>query len=277
VDLGDLRGRIAFTSASATVNVADIMVLSLGGAGPLEPARITRSEVGELFLAPSWSPDGNRIAYQHSTLAQVAIDVMQADGSDQTLVVTEAAGAAWSPDGRELAISNLQPSKRGLALVDLDDIGAGRRQITTVGDLVPEEYPAWSPDGLRLAFNSHRAGTSDVWAADRDGSHLVNLTANPALEVSPSWSPAGTRIAFSSDRSAGGDVYLMDPDGSDLVRLTDDPAYDGGPVWSPDGRYLIFASRRGGGLGIWVMRADGSGETLLIDTPDEDLQMAWAP
>ena len=275
VDVADLQGRIAFVSASATEDVADIMVLPLGGSREPHATRISHSELGEFFISPSWSPDGTRIAYQHTNADEVAVYVMRADGADRQLVATEAAAPAWSPDGSELAISNLEPSKRGLALVELIGVADGRRQITNVPETVPEEYPAWSPDGLRLAFNSHRTGGSDVWAADRDGSHLVDLTDTPSLDVSPNWSPDGSRIAFSSDRTGGGDVYLMDPDGSNLVRLTDDPEYDGGPVWSPDGEFLAYCSRRSGNLALWVMRADGSGETPLVNTPDEDLMISW--
>jgi Tol biopolymer transport system component len=80
VDVADLQGRIAFVSASATEDLADIMVLPLGGSRALHPTLITHSELGEFFISPSWSPDGTRIAYQHTNADEVAVYVMRANG-----------------------------------------------------------------------------------------------------------------------------------------------------------------------------------------------------
>jgi Tol biopolymer transport system component len=104
---------------------------------------------------------------------------------------------------------------------------------------VPEEWPAWSPDGKRLAFTSQRAGSSDVWVVDLDGSHLRNLTPHPALDDGTTWSPDGERIVFGSNRAAqsqyGGDLYVMRADGTDVRPLTSGHK-EYGPAWSPDGR-----------------------------------------
>lgn len=282
VDISALQGRIAFVYASAIEECYAIVVISLGAPGPLQSQRLTPYELDESYVSPSWSPDGTRIAYQHggfSVGGRPGAYVMNADGTDPQLIATDAATPVWSPDGTELAISNLESSHRGVAIIELTEAGNPRHDVTTVPDSVPEEYPAWSPDGQRLAFNSHRAGpnNSDIWVVDRDGTHLVNLTPDHSgLDNDPDWSPDGSRIAFSSERT-GGDVYLMDPDGSHLEQLTSAPGYDGGPIWSPDGRFLLFASRRIGSLGIWVMRPDGTGQTLLFDSPDEELMMSWTP
>jgi TolB protein len=109
--------------------------------------------------------------------------------------------------------------------VELDDPQLRVRQITTVHEAIPEEYPAWSPDGNRLAFNSHRSGSPEIWGVSRDGTGLAQLTDGPSLDDSPASSPAGSRIAFLSSRTGEGDLYLMDPDGTSLVRLTDGPYF----------------------------------------------------
>jgi TolB protein len=58
-------------------------------------------------------------------------------------------------------------------------------------------WPAWSPDGQRLVFASERAGSSDLWIVDADGSNLEQLTRDPDRdERQPWWSPDGTRIAY---------------------------------------------------------------------------------
>ena len=150
-------------SASATYeDEIGIFVLTLGGPGPLEPERLTPDRPGESFVAPSWSPDGTQVAYQHLGKgdARPKIYVMNADGTQARLVAVDAATPVWSPDGTEMAISNTETSHRGFAIVSLTDELAPRQYVTTVPENVPEEYPVWSPDGQRLAFNSHRTGAA---------------------------------------------------------------------------------------------------------------------
>ena len=55
---------------------------------------------------------------------------------------------------------------------------------------------------------------------NRDGSNLVRLTNNPAIDTSPTWSPSGTQIAFTSDRSGSPQIYIIDADGLNLNKIT---------------------------------------------------------
>src|SRR3972149_4877919 len=65
-------------------------------------------------------------------------------------------------------------------------------------------FPAWSPDGGRIAFYSANDLQRDIYVARADGSGLANLTDDPAEDALPAWSPDGARIAFYSDRDGNG-------------------------------------------------------------------------
>jgi len=97
-----------------------------------------------------------------------------------------------------------------------------------------DDYPAWSPDGTRIAFGSYRDGNWEIYVIGAEGSNPVNLTNNPAGDWQPAWSPDGTRIAFTSERDGNWEIYVIGADGSNLVNLTNNPGGDALPAWSPD-------------------------------------------
>jgi PKD repeat protein len=158
----------------------------------------------------------------------------------------------------------------GLGLMHPD--GSGQLQLTEDG---ADAEPAWSPDGLQLAFS--RSG--DVYVMPAIGGTLLNLTNHPAADTSPAWSPDGGRIAFTSDRDGGLlQLYLMNVDGSNVVRLATALGYAGQPAWSPDGSTLAFDCVIDVGNGdICAVSADGSTFRRLTTDPAWDSAPAWSP
>ena len=112
-------------------------------------------------------------------------------------------------------------------------------------------WPAYSPDGRKIAFGSSRTGDFEIYVMNADGSDLHRLTRSPGLDVRPAWSPDGTRIAFTSNRDGNYEIYVMNADGSDPRNVTSHPARDDHPAWHPDGR-LLFVSDRDGGSDLYL-------------------------
>jgi TolB protein len=75
-----------------------------------------------------------------------------------------------------------------------------------------DDYPAFSPDGGRIAFTTHRAGHADIGIADLATGRVALATDDDALDNFPAWTPDG-RLTFVSDRDGGFDIYIIDPPG----------------------------------------------------------------
>ena len=92
-----------------------------------------------------------------------------------------------------------------------------------------DRSPAWSPDGTRIAFDSLRGGTAQIYVMGADGSAPIPLT-TMTPNFDPTWSPDGARIAFSTLRWGHYEIYAMNADGSNETRLTNTPVDSPRPI-----------------------------------------------
>ncbi|MCJ7628798.1 MAG: hypothetical protein MUO50_10480 [Longimicrobiales bacterium] len=99
--------------------------------------------------------------------------------------------------------------------------GSNQTRLTFSGS--NDYFPAWSPDGSKIAFVSDRNGNFEIYVMNADGSNQTRLTFTSASELQPSWSPDGTKIVFSTDRDGRQETYIMNTDGSNQTRLTNIP------------------------------------------------------
>ena len=155
-----------------------------------------------------------------------------------------------------------------------------RRSLTDLenGDGDPDDFD-FSAD--LIAFESTRDGNADIFVMNTDGSAVVNVTNDPAVDGDPAWSPDGSKLAFATTRDGNTEIYVMNVNGSGLVRLTDDPAVDRFPSWSPDGstiafnRDVVFETSQDTVFEIYLMDADGSNQRRLTNEMADDVEPAW--
>ena len=82
--------------------------------------------------------------------------------------------------------------------------GSGLRNLTA--NSPKDVYPAWSPDGRRIAFASWRHGNADIYTMNHTGRDVKRLTRLPGDQVAPLWSYDGKMIAFIVQRGFSADV-----------------------------------------------------------------------
>jgi TolB protein len=141
-------------------------------------------------------------------------------------------------------------------------------------------FPAWSPDGRWVAFESASATDVDVWVMNLSGSVSENISQMPGVaDRGPAWSPDGTQIVFWRQHFDGtSGIWKMNADGSNQVRLTEDANIDSYPAWSPNGRWIAFVSQRDGNQELYVMPPSGAPEIRLTNTPSfHEGNPNWSP
>jgi Tol biopolymer transport system component len=160
----------------------------------------------------------------------------------------------------------------------------GSGLVNLTNDPGPDQSPAWSADGTRLAFASFRGddGRQAIYTMNADGSEQRRVSPEGtglSDDATPAWSPAGDRLAFASTRPFGDSwrIWTMNADGTAAAPLSDQVAID--PAWSPDGSQIAFAGRdaESGTLAIHVVNADGSNAYRVTQSPLQETQPAWSP
>ena len=147
--------------------------------------------------------------------------------------------------GQLAFVSDRRLGQEDIYLMNAD----GSVQLLTAS-LGQDDWPAWSPDGRKIAFESAHGSSPDsinfdVFVMNVDGTGVTPLTADTAFDGQPAWSPDGTKIAFVSTRDGGyAHIFTMNATGDGVQQLTTGQWFDAQPAWSPDGTKIAFSSNR---------------------------------
>ena len=172
----------------------DIYVMDADGKNRKRLTRIAGSNSD-----PSWSPDGQRIAFVNSGWGWGGqIYVMDSNGENTTRLTDDGGTKrrpSWSPDGQSIAF--------GLsAQVYVMDSGGKNPRKLTDGQIALN--PTWSPDSEMIAYESWRRhdGISEIHLMTADGEHVKKLSRPPERgDWDPDWiSPAALAVSTAGNR-----------------------------------------------------------------------------
>jgi Tol biopolymer transport system component len=141
-------------------------------------------------LHPDYAPDGRKLAFVSDRDFAPGVYTMNADGTKQRKT-SRGSGVAfaspgWSPDGARIAFTSDQEGGNDVYVMRAN--GAGQKRLTVNG-LPTDSGPVFSPDGAQIAFQTNRDGNFEIYAMSPNGEDQINLTNDPAADLTPDWQP----------------------------------------------------------------------------------------
>ena len=265
---GFFNSKIAFVSKNSKRK--EIYICDFDGYGS---KRFTFINSTTLF--PSWSSDGNRLAYTSYKKGKPDIYIQHLTEKEVYEVTKKGANIApaWAPNTDALAATLSFSGDQEIYLLT----GKGKIIKRLTNNRGIDVSPAWSPDGKKMAFVSDRAGSPQIFIKDFRTGRVKRLTFEGKYNTQPSWSPKGDKIAYTGRGGGNLNIYVIGVDGKGLAQLTQSNGSNESPAWSPDGSLIAFSSTREGPSRIYVMTAYGTDQRRLLAMPGEQTNPKWSP
>lgn len=180
----------------------------------------------------------------------------------------------------EIAFASNRDGKWGVWVMNAD----GSNETNLTSPFGEYSFPAWSPDGRRMAFRiDFGTGTGIAIMDLQDTNGTLSGTQPVAItntfSDAPTWSPDGNQLVYKSSGDFGWQLFRYTEDNGTIESINNPSPWIQYPKWSPDGSKLLFGAdtNNDGNMDIFTANPDGSGLTQLTNNPYYEGTPNWSP
>ena len=223
---------------------------------------------------------GSSLVYAPGTSSEGASTLVWVDREgNEEIVAAEPrpyTAVALSPDGGRAALQVNDPGNTDLIIYDL----ARDTPTRFTFDPGDDQYPAWTPDGDRVVFQSNRDGPRNLYWKAADGTGQVDrLTTSESIQAPADVSPDGSTLLFVEARPLpNADVGALSLDGNHTVDwLLESDATETYTDISPDGRWVAYVSNESGQEEVYVRPFPNVDDGKWQVSRDGGTALRWGP
>ncbi|NNE63901.1 MAG: Tol-Pal system beta propeller repeat protein TolB [Gammaproteobacteria bacterium] len=268
---GAFNTRIAYIRAQR--NQARKYILQVADTDGFNAQTVLESD--EPLMSPSWSPDGQSLAYVSFENKRPEIFIQHLATAKRSKIsgFKGINGApSWSPDGKYLA---LVLSKDGGPDIYIMNIATKRLNRLTSHRSIDTE-PVWTDGGEKIIFTSDRSSRPQLYEINVNGGKPRRITFEGRYNSAASISPDGKYIAMVHGERGEYKIAQLERDTGNLTVLTDGNL-DESPSFAPNGKLVLYASTLGDNGVLYVVSVDGRSRHRLSDQSGEIREPVWGP
>jgi TolB protein len=200
----------------------------------------------EPIISPSWSPDGQRVAYVSFETGIAKVFIQEISSGKREAVLSkdsQISSPSWSPDGKYLSLTLYQDGNAEIYILRLRD----RTLTRMTNQFAIDTESSWSPKGNKILFTSGRSGSPQIYELDlrKLNPKAKRISFEGTYNAKASYLPNEEGIIFVHRSSDGLFHIALKYKKENFIRILTEAKMDESPSVAPNGNMVIYGIKEG--------------------------------